>query len=69
MNSMGICYPIGTEKIRLHAAHSFGMFLIKKKLAKLFPLFSGPHSTCEEVVAGTIDMISFLFGQSLCYLF
>ncbi len=54
MNSVGICYPIGTGKIRLHVAHSFGMFLIKKKLAKLSPQISGPHSTCEEVVAGTI---------------
>jgi len=33
------------------------MFLIKKKLAKLFLQISGPHSTCEEVVMSTVDMI------------
>jgi hypothetical protein len=30
------------------------MFLIKKKSAKLLQQISGPHSTCKEVVVGTI---------------
>jgi hypothetical protein len=53
-NIMGIYYPIGTGKKRLHQAHSFGMFLIKKKSAKVLQQISGPHTTCKEVVVGTI---------------
>ena len=43
MNSMGTCFPIGTEKIWLHKSHSFGMFLIKKK----------PLSFCSKFPAHT----------------
>jgi hypothetical protein len=56
MNSVGMYYPIWTGKIRLRESHSFGMFLIKKKSAKLFRQISGPHNTCEEVMAGTIHL-------------
>jgi hypothetical protein len=55
MNSVGKYFPIRTGKIRLRELHSFGMFLIKKKSAKLLQQISGPHSTCEEVVAGTVQ--------------
>ena len=54
MNSVGTYFPIRTEKIRLRESHSFGMFLIKKKSAKLLQQIYGPHSTCEEVVVGTV---------------
>ena len=33
MNSVGTCFKIGTEKIRLCESHYFGMLLIKKKLS------------------------------------
>src|SRR5882762_6168579 len=36
VNSMGICCPIRTEKIWLCVVHSFGGFLTRKKLAKLW---------------------------------
>jgi hypothetical protein len=54
MNSVGIYYPIGKGENRLRKSHSFGMFLIKKKSAKLLWQISSPHSTCEEDVTGTI---------------
>jgi hypothetical protein len=55
MNGVGIYYLTGTSKFRLRKSHSFGMFLIKKKSTKLFGPVYGPHSTCEEVVSGTIQ--------------
>ena len=55
MNSVGTYFLIGTGKIRLRESHSFGMFLIKKKSAKLLQQIYGPHSTCEEVAVGTVQ--------------
>src|ERR1700689_2756369 len=55
MNSVGTYFLIGTGKIRLRESHSFGMFLIKKKSANLLQQIYGPHSTCEEVVVGTVQ--------------
>jgi hypothetical protein len=52
MNSVGIYYPVGKGKNRLRKSHSFGMFLIKKKNAKLLQQISDPHS--REVAVGTI---------------
>jgi hypothetical protein len=57
MNSVGTCFLIGTEKIWLRESHPFGMFLIEKKYAKLSQQISGPHSTCEDVAAGTVGKI------------
>src|SRR5882762_733149 len=56
VNSMGTLFPIGKEKIGLRGSHSFGRFLIEKKSAKLLQQISSPHSTCEEVVTGTVPI-------------
>ena len=45
MNSVETCFPIRTEFFLLRESHSFGMFLIGKKSAKLLQQIIKPHST------------------------